>query len=159
MLIFYRCSLSSKHQFIFYAYSRRWILVWVMFFHQLQNCCDGFHIFIFCSIFCFLFWKVGFELFLIITNWLNTLSVGWFSLKRGFPQQPFPFPHIDCHKESKLSEENSSYSSRTVPSSPNLTCLSQVDPSPCYISTNCSRHKNTLSRGHLDYKWAHMTFP
>ena len=45
----------------------------------------------------------------------NTLSVGWSSLKRGFPQQPFPFSCI--FKKSPKCHENSSHSFAAVPTS------------------------------------------
>ena len=154
---FYLCVSWAQNTILFLTHILwKCILILVIVFQQLQNDWGWFYTHLdFLVHFLFSVLEAGcFELFLIITNCLNTLSVGWSSLKRGFPQQPFPFSCI-----VKKSPKCHSQQSQIVPSSPNLTFLSQLGPLPCYISTNCSRHKNTLSRGHLDYKWAHMTFP
>ena len=157
MLIFYMCSLSSKHHFIFYAYSLK---MDPHIGHCLSSTIELLRLVPhFGFLLHFLFSVL--ELILIITNWLRI------HYRLAGPQKKISSAilSISRHWSSKRVQNVRktvlihSEQSQIVPRSPNLTFSSQVGPLPCYISTNCSRHKNTLSRGHLDYKWAHMTFP
>ena len=120
MLILFMCILSSKHHFISYAYSLKmhphighrlsatteWLRL-VLFYTHLD----------FLVHFLFSVLEAGcFELFLIITNCLNTLSVGW-SSKEYFLSNRFHFPAVIVKKSPKC-QENSSHSFAAVPNSP-----------------------------------------
>ena len=160
MLTFYVCVAWGQNTDLFFPHILWWwILILVIVFQQLQKIAIG-STFWFSAPSLFSVLEAGcFELFLIITNWLNKLSVGW-SSKEDFLSTNIRFPALSKRVQNvRKAVFIHSQQSQIVPSSPNLIFLSQLGPSPCYISTNCSRHKNTLSRGHLDYKWAHMTFP
>ena len=110
------CSLRSKHYFIFPHILWRWILILVIVFQQLQKIAVGSTFWFSAPSFVFCFGSR--LLWIILDNHKlveNTWSVGWSSLKRGFPQQPFPFSRIV--KKSQKCQENSSHSFAAVPTS------------------------------------------
>ena len=113
MLIFYMCSLSSKHHFIFYAYSLK---MDPHIGHCLSSTIELLRL---VSHFGFLlhFLFSVLELILIITNWLRIHYRLASPQKKIFLSNPFHFPALIVKKSPKC-QENSSHSFPAVPNSP-----------------------------------------
>ena len=115
MLTFYVCVAWGQNTDLFFPHILWWwILILVIVFQQLQKIAVGSTFWFSAPSFVFCF---GSRLLWIIldNHKLVEYIIGWLVLKRRFPQHLYPFPRIV--KKSPKCQENSSHSSKAVPTS------------------------------------------